>query len=79
MSEGMHLMSNMFGSTLVVWLAPVKTDNASSQSMIMGSASIRIAVSRAITSDSELEWDTAPCFLQIQVSGTKVRGPARTM
>ena len=39
--------------------------------------SILIAISSAITSASVDEWETAPCFLHIQVSGTKIRDPIR--
>ena len=42
-----------------------------------GIPSIRNKASRAITSASVDEWDVAPCFLHIQVMGTKVLGPTK--
>ena len=33
--------------------------------------------SKEITSASAVEWDTAPCFLQIQLMGAKVLGPTK--
>ena len=36
---------------------------------------MRTAISSAITSASEDECDTAPCFLHIHVMGIKERGP----
>ena len=47
----------------------------SSQNMSKANPSIRKAASKAITSASVEEWETAPCFLHIHVIGTKVFGP----
>ena len=41
-----------------------------------GSPSILRAASSAMTSASELEWETADCLLHTHVTGTKVLGPA---
>ena len=37
--------------------------------------SMRMPASNEMTSASELEWDTAVCFLHIQHMGTNVFGP----
>ena len=50
---------------------------AASIKLRAGRPSRRTAVSRAITSLSVELWLTACCFLQSQVSGTKLRGPTR--
>ena len=41
--------------------------------------SIRVDASKAITSASDEECETAPCFLHIHVIGAKVFGPTRTI
>ena len=46
-----------------------------SHSVRDGMTSILTAISNAIISASDDEWDTAPCFLHIHVMGTNVRGP----
>ena len=50
----------------------------SSHSMSAGRPSILTSASKEITSDSEEECETAPCFLHIHPIGTKVQGPIRT-
>ena len=54
------------------------TSMTSSQNANAGNPSKRSPASRAIISDSVEEWDTAVCFLQNQLIGTKVRGPINT-
>ena len=50
-----------------------------SQKSNEGIPSIRNAASKAINSASDELCDTAPCFLQNQVIGTKVLGPMMTI
>ena len=55
----------------------LRIDCTASQSSRAGKPSARSAASMAMISASELECDTAPCFLHIQVMGTKVASPNR--
>ena len=55
-----------------------RTSMTSSQKDSAGIPSKRNAASRAMISDSVDECDTAVCFLQNQLNGTKVRGPIST-
>ena len=58
--------------------AGAKTSITCSQRIKRGMPSSLVLASKAITSDSVDEWETAPCFLQIHVMGTKVLGPTST-
>ena len=58
-------------------LSGQNTSITTSQRRRAGRPSRRTPVSRAIISASEVECETAPCFLQIQLMGTKVLGPTR--
>ena len=62
---------------LVTVFPELNTSTTCSQSTREGTPSSRVPASRAITSASVDEWETAPCFLANQVSGTKVRGPTK--
>ena len=55
-----------------------RTSMTNSQKFSAGMPSRRSPASRAIISDSVDECDTAVCFLQNQLIGTKVRGPINT-
>ena len=63
-------------SGVIVELGHV-TSVIKSHSVRAGSPSIRRVASKAITSASALECETAPCFLQTHVIGTNVLGPKR--
>ena len=68
-----------FGSLGVLLLSVVvpKTLITSSQSIRAEMPSIRMAASRAITSASVDECDTAPCFLHSHCNTTNVFGPTK--
>ena len=53
--------------------------NAVFHSSIIGCASIRMPVSKAMISASAEECDTAVCFLHNHATGTQVCGPAIAM
>ena len=55
-----------------------RTSMTISQNDRAGRPSRRSPASRAMISDSVDECDTAVCFLQNQLIGTKVRGPIKT-
>ena len=58
--------------------AGAKTSITCSHRIKRGMPSSLVLASKAITSDSVDEWETAPCFLQIHVMGTNVLGPTST-
>ena len=72
-------VTSHFGRASVVdgflFFFPSKTSITWSHNDNDGNPSRRTPASNEITSASELECDTAPCFLQNHVIGTKVFGP----
>ena len=75
-SEGALIGLFSLGFPRAFWVG-ANTSNTRSQKIKAGKPSSLAPASKDMTSASVVECETAPCFLQNQLIGTKVLGPIR--